>query len=104
MLGKTTPRGDSFPAAATALHPENWAEITAEGRLFSESAEERFDAVRRHIVQMEPAAEAGTGTLVSHEGHASSTDCSEEYYIVHESDRRCRVVVYLQTKKRNPGI
>jgi hemerythrin-like domain-containing protein len=55
---------DFFPAADKALQAEDWAEIAssrATGQkdpLFSEIAEERFDAVRRHILQLEHEAEA----------------------------------------------
>jgi hemerythrin-like domain-containing protein len=55
---------DFFPAADKALQAEDWAEIAssrATGQkdpLFSETAEERFDAVRRHILQLEHEAEA----------------------------------------------
>jgi hemerythrin-like domain-containing protein len=55
---------DFFPAADKALQAEDWAEIAlsrATGQkdpLFSEIAEERFGAVRRHILQMEQEAEA----------------------------------------------
>jgi len=53
-----------FPAAVKGLQPEDWAEIASSRRagqkdpLFSEIAEERFDAVRRHILQLEQEAEA----------------------------------------------
>jgi hemerythrin-like domain-containing protein len=55
---------DFFPAAVRALQPEDWAEIAAtrltgqKDPLFSETVEERFDAVRRHILQLEQEAEA----------------------------------------------
>lgn len=54
---------DFFPAAVKALQPQDWAEInstlTAQNvPLFSEIVEERFDAVRRHIFQLEREAEA----------------------------------------------
>ncbi len=54
---------DFFPTAIEALHPQDWAEITSsrstgqKDPLFSEAAEERFDAVRRHILQLEQEAE-----------------------------------------------
>jgi hemerythrin-like domain-containing protein len=54
---------DFFPAAIKALHPQDWAEIAStltdqKDPLFSEIVEERFDAVRRHILQLEQEAEA----------------------------------------------
>ena len=55
---------DFFPAAVKALQPEDWAEIASSRRpgqkdpLFSEIAEDRFDVVRRHILQWEQEAEA----------------------------------------------
>ena len=55
---------DFFPAAVKALQPEDWAEIASsrltvrKDPLFSETVEERFDAVRRHILQLEQEAEA----------------------------------------------
>jgi hemerythrin-like domain-containing protein len=55
---------DFFPAADKALQTEDWAEIAssrATGQkdpLFSEIAEERFNALRRHILQLEHEAEA----------------------------------------------
>jgi hemerythrin-like domain-containing protein len=55
---------DFFPAAVKALQPQDWAEIASSrvtGRkdpLFSETVEKRFDAVRRHILQLEREAEA----------------------------------------------
>jgi hemerythrin-like domain-containing protein len=54
---------DFFPAAVVALQPGDWAEIASSGLgrrddpLFSVAAEERFDAVRRHILQLEQEAE-----------------------------------------------
>lgn len=54
---------DFFPAAIKTLQPQDWAEIdsalTAQNvPLFSEIIEGRFDAVRRHIFQLEREAEA----------------------------------------------
>ena len=54
---------DFFPAAVKALEPQDWIEITSRltdqpDPLFSEVVEERFDAVRRHIMQLEQEAEA----------------------------------------------
>ncbi len=55
---------DFFPAAVKALQPEDWAEIASarltgqRDPLFSETVEKRFDAVRRHILQLEQEAEA----------------------------------------------
>ena len=55
---------DFFPAADKALQPQDWAEIASsrsagqKDPLFSEIAEERFDTVRRHILQLEQEAEA----------------------------------------------
>jgi hemerythrin-like domain-containing protein len=54
---------DFFPAAVKALQPQDWAEIALtlsdqKDPLFSEMVEERFDAVRRHILLMEQEAEA----------------------------------------------
>jgi len=54
---------DFFPAAAEALQPQDWAEIASSRSasrhpLFSAAAEERFDTVRRHILQLELDAEA----------------------------------------------
>jgi len=58
---------DFFPAAVKALQPQDWAEIASsrltgqKDPLFSdtvEEREERFDAVRRHIFQLEQEAEA----------------------------------------------
>ena len=53
---------DFFPAAVKALQPQDWAEIASrltdqKDPLFSEIVEERFDAVRRHILQLEQEAE-----------------------------------------------
>jgi len=54
---------DFFPAAVQALQPEDWTEIAAastsqQDPLFSDIVEQRFDAVRRHILQLEQEAEA----------------------------------------------
>ena len=55
---------DFFPAAVKALQPQDWAEIASsrltgqKDPLFSDTVEERFDAVRRHIFQLEQEAEA----------------------------------------------
>jgi hemerythrin-like domain-containing protein len=52
-----------FPAAVKALKPEDWIEIAAattarKDPLFSDAAEERFDALRAHILRLEQEAEA----------------------------------------------
>jgi hemerythrin-like domain-containing protein len=52
-----------FPAAVRALQPQDWAEIASKltdrrDPLFSEFVEERFEDVRRHIMQLEHEAEA----------------------------------------------
>lgn len=54
---------DFFPAAVKALQRQDWAEIASrltdqKKPLFSEAVEEGFDAVRRHILQLELEAEA----------------------------------------------
>jgi hemerythrin-like domain-containing protein len=55
---------DFFPAAVKALQPQDWAEIAStlteqkDDPLFSEIVEEKFEAVRRHILQLEQEAEA----------------------------------------------
>ena len=55
---------DLFPAAAEALQPQDWQEIASwrsagqKDPLFSAATEERFDAVRRHILQLGQHAEA----------------------------------------------
>ena len=54
---------DFFPAALKALKPQDWTEIAAavtsrKDPLFSDVAEERFDALRAHILQLEKEAEA----------------------------------------------
>lgn len=57
---------DFFPVAIKVLQPWDWAEIAStltdqKVPLFSEIVEERFDAVRRHIFQLEQEAEAERG-------------------------------------------
>jgi hemerythrin-like domain-containing protein len=52
-----------FPAAVKALQPQDWAEIASSSTdqrdpLFSEDIEERFEIVRRHILELEQEAEA----------------------------------------------
>ncbi len=55
---------DFFPAAEKVLQTQDWEEIAASRRtnredpLFSETVEERFDALRTHILQLEQQAEA----------------------------------------------
>jgi len=54
---------DFFPAALKALTPQDWTEIASAvtGRkdpLFSDETEERFDALRAHILRLEQEAEA----------------------------------------------
>jgi len=54
---------DFFPAALKALEPQDWTEIASaltnpEDPLFSEAAEETFDALRARILQLEQRAEA----------------------------------------------
>ena len=54
---------DFFPAALNALEPQDWTEINSaltnhEDPLFSEAAEETFDALRARILQLEQDAEA----------------------------------------------
>jgi len=54
---------DFFPAALKALQPQDWTEIASamtnhEDPLFSETAEETFDALRARILQLEQEAEA----------------------------------------------
>jgi hemerythrin-like domain-containing protein len=54
---------DFLPAAAKALQPQDWAEIIAKltdrkDPLFSETVEQRFDAVRKHILDLEQEAKA----------------------------------------------
>lgn len=53
---------DFFPAALEALTPQDWAEIASaitshKDPLFSDVAEERFDALRAHILRLEQEAE-----------------------------------------------
>ncbi|MDN4988660.1 hemerythrin domain-containing protein [Bradyrhizobium arachidis] len=55
---------DFFPAALEALKPRDWSEIASASTdhvdpLFSDSAEETFDALRARILQLEQEAEAG---------------------------------------------
>jgi hemerythrin-like domain-containing protein len=54
---------DFFPAALKALEPQDWTEIASaftspKDPLFSEAAEETFDALRARILQLEQEAEA----------------------------------------------
>lgn len=54
---------DFFPAALKALKPEDWLEIASavtghNDPLFSETAEDSFEAVRARILQLEQEAEA----------------------------------------------
>ena len=54
---------DFFPAALKALRPQDWRELASaaighEDPLFSDVAEERFDALRAHILLLEQEAEA----------------------------------------------
>ena len=54
---------DFFPAALKALKPQDWTEIASavtghKDPLFSDVTEERFDALRAHILQLEQEAEA----------------------------------------------
>ena len=54
---------DFFPAAATALRPQDWAEIAARltdqiDPFLSDVVEEKFEVVRKHILQLEKEAEA----------------------------------------------
>lgn len=54
---------DFFPAAIKALEPQDWTEIASavtdhKDPLFSDVAEERFDALRAHIFRLEQEAEA----------------------------------------------
>jgi hemerythrin-like domain-containing protein len=53
---------DFFPAAVKALAPHDWTEIAScmtdqRNPLFSEVVEERFEIVRRHVLQLEQEAE-----------------------------------------------
>ncbi len=58
---------DFFPAAVKALQPMDWAEIASArvtGRkdpLFSEKAEERFESVRKYILQLEQEVQERRG-------------------------------------------
>ena len=52
-----------FPAAIKALQPQDWAEIASRltdqrDPLFNEVVEEKFEVVRRHILELEQEAEA----------------------------------------------
>jgi hemerythrin-like domain-containing protein len=52
-----------FPAALKALKADDWSEVASaltrqEDPLFSDSVEERFDALRTHILELEQEAEA----------------------------------------------
>ena len=52
-----------FPAALKALKPHDWTEIASavtshKDPLFSDVTEERFDALRAHILRLEQEAEA----------------------------------------------
>lgn len=52
-----------FPAALKALEPQDWTEIASglsghKDPLFSDVAEEKFDALREHILRLEQEAEA----------------------------------------------
>lgn len=54
---------DFFPAALKALKPQDWTEIASASTdhvdpLFSDAAEETFDALRARILQLEQEAEA----------------------------------------------
>src|SRR6266581_2108212 len=54
---------DFFPAALKALEPQDWTEIASavtshKDPLFSDVAEERFDALRGYILRLEQEAEA----------------------------------------------
>ena len=54
---------DFFPAALKALKPQDWTEIASavidhKDPLFSDAAEQRFDALRAHILRLEQEAEA----------------------------------------------
>lgn len=59
-----------FPAAEKALQPQDWAEIAStlteqKDPLFSEIVEQRFDAVRDYIMQLEQEAEGERSGLGS---------------------------------------
>jgi hypothetical protein len=52
-----------FPAAIEALQPQDWAKIASRSTdqrdpVFTEAIEERFEIVRRHILELEQEAEA----------------------------------------------
>ena len=54
---------DFFPAALKGLKPQDWTEIASavtghKDPLFSDVTEERFDALRAHILRLEQEAEA----------------------------------------------
>lgn len=54
---------DFYPAALKALEPQDWTEIASavtshEDPLFSDAAEQTFDALRARILQLEQEAEA----------------------------------------------
>ena len=54
---------DFFPAAIKALQSQDWAKIASRSTdqrdpLFSEAVEERFEIVRRYILELEQEAEA----------------------------------------------
>ena len=54
---------DFFPAAVKSLQPQDWAEIAARltdqtDPLLSDVVEEKFEVVRKHILQLEKEAEA----------------------------------------------
>jgi hemerythrin-like domain-containing protein len=57
-----------FPAAIKALQPDDWAEIAStlsdkKHPLFSEVVEERLEAVRKHILQLEQRRNARAAPL-----------------------------------------
>jgi hemerythrin-like domain-containing protein len=56
---------DFFPVALKALEPQDWTEIASSSKsaqkndpLFSDIVEEKFDALRSHILRLEQEAEA----------------------------------------------
>ncbi len=58
-----------FPAAVKALQAQDWTEIACKltdkkDPLFNEVVEDRFNAVRRHIIQLEQEAEAERSGLI----------------------------------------
>jgi hemerythrin-like domain-containing protein len=62
-----------FPAAVKALQPQDWVEIAStlsdqKDPLFSEIVDEKFDAVRRYILQLEQEAETERG--LSHDARS----------------------------------